>query len=109
MDPNFSVLLGDEPRDSCDTEQNGGKEKNRINGALIGGLVGGIVGLILLSAFAVFFVYPRVNLWRKTKNAEKLASFASVNSGSGDEEMMQIEKRADMQVNTSAGNFTVRY
>lgn len=105
MDPNFSVLLGNDLQDSC--ENNDTFSKGRNNGALIGGIIGGIVGLLIMLAFIIFFVYPKLQLRRKTRKAKK---FGSIGSFSGEEsEMVEIERRANMEVNTSAGNFVVRY
>lgn len=71
MDPNFSVLLGDERRDECGDNE---KENSKQYGPLIGGIVGGVVGLILISVIFIFVVYPRLHRWTKTRGSKKLSS-----------------------------------
>lgn len=107
MDPNFSVLVGDERKDSCESnsENKGGKG---VNGALIGGLIGGILGFIILSVLVIFVIYPRLRLWRQTRGV-KLNSDTSVKSDVTSVEMIEIEKRQNMETTTSAGHFVVRY
>src|SRR5689334_6160421 len=101
MDPNFSVLLGS-TKDSCNDTAD---EINGVNSKLIGGLIGGIAGVVIISLVVALIVYPRIKLWKQTKDSQKLA-FATVASG---EEMVNIERRQDMEINTAAGNFVVRH
>lgn len=105
MDPNFSVLLGNEKKDECEAE---GEEdpKKRMNG-VDGALIGGLVGAILLVTFFIFVVLPRFNLWRKAKGGKRLSSKHGMSER--DEEMIDIYKREGMEVNTVSGRFTVRF
>lgn len=109
MDPNFSVLLGQEKRDQCEKD----KKDKSISGGAIAGVVIGIVGFIALSAFIILFIYPRFMLWKQTRVANKLSSTTSSsslnNSNSVDSEMVHIEKRQEMAVNTASGNYVVRF
>lgn len=111
MDPSFSVLLGEDRKDECSSDDNKGLGGDSLNGALIGGIVGGVVGFIILLAVGIFVVYPRVKLWKQTKSAKKLSSINSDGDDKpqDDHEMVNIEKRNNMQVNTVAGNYEVRF
>lgn len=112
MDPNFSVLLGQDKRDECKDNQK--EEDKKVDSALVGGLVGGIIGGIVLLSLLFFFALPRYRLWMKTRKSESVSSFSpsfssSIASKFTGEEMIEIERREGMEVNTVAGNFALRF
>jgi hypothetical protein len=126
MDPSYSVLLAG----SLDTCGNGDRNGSVATAVYIGVFVtfGGIV--LLLLAF-YFFVYPRLRLRMQLRDADATARGVELEGKKGrgekkggeerkgrgeekkgrgeeDGEGLVIERSADMEVNTVAGNFVVR-
>jgi len=117
IDPSYSVLLG-ERRDSC-----GSNNDNSIKSVIYIATFASLGGVVILSAFAYFFVYPRLKLaillqrhvnndpetdgnsnydhssrWRERK--KRLPPSSGV-------EMPTIERASPMEVITSAGTFKI--
>lgn len=110
MDPNFSVLLGEENRDQCSDNNKEGRKNNSPfnNGALIGGLVGGIVGFVIIFVFLIFYVYPRFRLCHQTRFKRDRVDSCSPSVHSG-ERQIEIEKIDVMELDTVVGNFKVKF
>lgn len=124
MDPNFSVLLGGEKKDTCpgnEEEEEKGKQGKtyKLDSALVGGLVGGVVGVIIIIAAFIFIIYPKLKLWMANSSAKSAVPLkenkrrskrGSKNKDKWEEEdEMEIERRGDMDLNTVSGRYVLRF
>lgn len=102
MDPNFGLLLGDKPT-KCNNKSS---SKTTLIIAIVVPLV---VALIITTAFLVYYFRPKIQTWRKVKQAKKSSGNNSGNSGNREREReISIEKAPDMELHTVAGEFKVR-
>ncbi len=114
MDPSYSVLLATDDSDPCAEHY----KYNSISTTIYIAVLVPVFGVIAL-LLAIFFIYPKVKLWRQLKKAHNTQrSETSLLSNSGwfskfktkakSSSNIPIEKRGTIEMSSAAGSFVMQ-
>eukprot|EP00026_Physarum_polycephalum_P008337 Phypoly_transcript_08419.p1 GENE.Phypoly_transcript_08419~~Phypoly_transcript_08419.p1 ORF type:complete len:234 (+),score=41.91 Phypoly_transcript_08419:794-1495(+) len=107
VDPSFSVLLGDKPKNCASDLKKGGKDIKKII-AIVVPIV--VVVVVLVVVGAIYF-YPKIHRRRKIYEAKRIHNGKHLESESSEnltQKPVEIEKVDSMSVHSAAGNFSVQ-